>query len=125
MRDAVTEVPEQIERKAAAARAEETSDNDQGLDRLPVVRITSLYLRDLRRLPLLTSHEEIELAKQIEAGRKAQDQMMHITDPIERLNLEKQAADGIDAKNRLWESNCKLVVSIAKRYNNKGVSFDD
>src|SRR5215211_7511148 len=107
MRDAFTDVPEQIERELATALAEETSGNDQGLDRLPVVRITSLYLRDLRGLPLLTSHAEIELAKQIEAGRKAQDQMLHITDPIERLNLEKDASEGIDAKNRLWESNCR------------------
>ncbi|MCP1102797.1 RNA polymerase primary sigma factor [Aequitasia blattaphilus] len=58
------------------------------------------YLREIGTIPLLTAEEEVELAKRIEQG------------------------DG-EAKRILEESNLKLVVSIAKKYRNRGLSFMD
>jgi RNA polymerase primary sigma factor len=39
--------------------------------------------------------------------------------------LGKLISDGLSARNRLWESNCRLVASVARRYINKGMPFDD
>lgn len=58
------------------------------------------YLREIGNIPLLTAEEEVELAKRIAAGDTA-------------------------AKRKLEESNLKLVVSIAKKYRGKGLSFMD
>jgi RNA polymerase primary sigma factor len=59
-----------------------------------------LFLRDIAQRPLLTAGEEVELAKRIERG----DQ---------------------DAKNRMIESNLRLVVANAKRYRGLGLPFLD
>ncbi|MCC8196752.1 MAG: RNA polymerase sigma factor RpoD [Ruminococcus sp.] len=59
-----------------------------------------IYLKEIGRVPLLTSEEEIELAKKIQQGDK-------------------------EAKKRLAEANLRLVVSIAKRYGGRGMSFLD
>jgi RNA polymerase primary sigma factor len=75
--------------------------------------------------PLLTHQQEIALAKQIEAGQHARNQLLHINDPAERARLEQDISDGIQAKARLWERNYKLVESIAKRYIGKGLLLDD
>ena len=59
-----------------------------------------LYLKEIGNYPLLTIEDEIELSKRIEQGDE-------------------------EAKNRLTESNLRLVVSIAKRYVGRGLSFLD
>ena len=59
-----------------------------------------LYLKEIGGYPLLSIDEEIELAKKIEAGDNY-------------------------AKKKLAESNLRLVVSIAKRYVGRGLSFLD
>jgi RNA polymerase primary sigma factor len=59
-----------------------------------------LFLRDISQRPLLTAQEEVELAKRIEKGDTA-------------------------AKNRMIESNLRLVVSNAKRYRGLGLPFLD
>ncbi len=59
-----------------------------------------LFLRDAGRHPLLTAPQEVELAKRIERG------------------------DG-EAKQRMIQSNLRLVVSIAKNYRNQGLPFLD
>jgi RNA polymerase primary sigma factor len=59
-----------------------------------------MYLKEIGRVPLLTAEEEVELAKRMEMGEK-------------------------EAKQRLIESNLRLVVSIAKRYVGRGMLFLD
>lgn len=59
-----------------------------------------LYLKEIGNYPLLTMDDEIELSKRIEQGDE-------------------------EAKNLLAESNLRLVVSIAKRYVGRGLSFLD
>ena len=58
------------------------------------------YLREISRSRLLTKEEEVVLAKQIEAG-------------------------SAEAKRRMTESNLRLVVSIAKKYQNRGLTLLD
>ena len=59
-----------------------------------------LFLNEIGRYPLLTAAEEIELAKRIERG-------------------------DLEAKERMIQSNLRLVVSIAKNYRNQGLPFLD
>lgn len=62
--------------------------------------VISAYLRDIRKIPLLTPEEEVELAKRIEKGDE-------------------------EARARMIGSNLRLVVKIAKGYVNRGVPFMD
>jgi RNA polymerase primary sigma factor len=89
--------------------AEELGDFTQEEEFLSLLDVTidhtvddpvRMYLREIGRIPLLTSKEEIELAKR-----------------IEKRDLE--------AKRRLTEANLRLVVSIAKRYMGRGLLFLD
>ncbi|MBQ1189670.1 MAG: RNA polymerase sigma factor RpoD [Lachnospiraceae bacterium] len=59
-----------------------------------------MYLKEIGKVPLLSTEEEIELAKRIELGDE-------------------------EAKRTLAESNLRLVVSIAKRYMGRGMQFLD
>ena len=107
-------LPRQVQ---AEARRTVTSD---------LVRI---YLREIGRVPLLTAHDEVELAKAIEAGLFAEDKLqggLHgECAGAEVAELMLIAADGIAAKQRLIEANLRLVVSIAKRYIGRGLVFLD
>jgi RNA polymerase primary sigma factor len=87
----------------------------------------TLYLQEIGRVPLLTGAAEVELAKAIEAGNEAAERLhdgVHRSpDDLERL------ADIIDrgneARRRLVESNLRLVVSVARRYMNRGIALGD
>ena len=59
-----------------------------------------LYLREIGKIPLLNSEEELALAKRVVAGDKK-------------------------AKDKMAEANMRLVVSIAKRYSGRGLDFLD
>ncbi|MDO5585053.1 MAG: RNA polymerase sigma factor RpoD [Dialister sp.] len=71
-----------------------------------------MYLKEIGALPLLTSEEEIVLAKMVEAGMRK-----------EATSEEKEAA--LDAKKELADRNLRLVVSIAKKYLGRGLQFLD
>src|SRR5580700_11314794 len=75
--------------------------------------LVRIYLREIGRVPLLTAHDEVELAKAIEAGLFAEEK------------LQCGVQDGCAAKQRLIEANLRLVVSIAKRYIGRGLVFLD
>ena len=86
----------------AAAFDEAETDSDLDLEAGPGLTedTVGLYLREISRVRLLTAAEEISLAKAIERG----DQRAH---------------------RRLIESNLRLVVSVARRYSGRGLSFLD
>lgn len=79
---------------------------DKNDDEIPLVELEcyndaiKIYLRDIQRTPLLSAAAEKELAQKIEKGDEA-------------------------ARNKMIESNLRLVVKIAKRYINRGLPFLD
>ena len=86
----------------------------------------TFYLREISRTPLLTAQEEVELAQKIEAGRSARARLETAEVPdTERVELVRKIELGDAARRRLIESNLRLVVSVAKKYLGRGVSFLD
>ncbi len=70
-----------------------------------------LYLSEMSQEPLLTHDQEIDLAQRILAGRETEDQAL-----IDDANA---------ARKHLTRANTRLVVSIAKKYRNRGMAFID
>jgi len=89
------------------------------------------YLKEIGKVPLLTGDLEVELAKRIEAGTAAVEELTAHEDgqrrlaPDERTKVQRQVRRGQQAKEALIEANLRLVVSIAKRYRNRGLAFLD
>ena len=81
---------------------EKTAEESEGsfLERGNAEDPVRMYLKEIGRIPLLSSEEEIELAKRMEQGDE-------------------------EAKKRLSEANLRLTVSIAKRYSGRGMQFLD
>jgi RNA polymerase primary sigma factor len=89
-----------VEHGAIARDAEPTPEDLAAMESLPLDDSVRMWLREIGKTPLLTNKEEVSLAKRIEAG-------------------------DIEAKAVLTEANLRLVVSIAKRYSGRGMSFPD
>ncbi|MFQ6016248.1 MAG: sigma-70 family RNA polymerase sigma factor [Anaerolineae bacterium] len=86
----------------------------------------SLYLREMAREPLLTAEQEVELAKRMERGLKAEKLLTSDGhDPAERERLKAEIEAGDGARKHLIRANSRLVVSIAKKYLRHGVPFLD
>ena len=89
------------------------------------------YLKEIGKVPLLTSEEEVTLAKRIEQGAEAIARLAELTrdrddmPPSELRREKRQIVDGEAAKTTLTEANLRLVVSIAKRYRNRNLAFLD
>jgi RNA polymerase primary sigma factor len=90
----------------ADGEAEQEEDEEEVLTEVEVVSSVALddpvrmYLKEIGRVNLLTAKEEVELAKEMEAG-------------------------SVEARHHLTEANLRLVVSVAKKYLNRGLSFLD
>lgn len=85
-----------------------------------------LYLKEMARVPLLTTQEEVKLAKLLERGQAAQRRLSKDgRDPEERRRLERAIDEGKAAREHLIKANTRLVVSIAKKYMGRGVPFLD
>jgi RNA polymerase primary sigma factor len=104
------ELVEEIEKDPADKVAAERADSSGKRRRKPKGQIDlrpdvttdslQLFLKDIGKVRLLTAQEEVDLAKRIERG-------------------------DLDAKQKMVESNLRLVVSIAKNYRNQGLPFLD
>ena len=85
------------------------------------------YLKSIGRTSLLTAEQEVNLAKRIEAGLFAEHKLDSEPDLPEeyRRELELVAEDGRRAKAHMLEANLRLVVSVAKKYSDRGLSLLD
>ncbi|MCP9964310.1 RNA polymerase sigma factor [Actinomadura madurae] len=84
------------------------------------------YLKAIGRRQLLTAEQEVDLAKRIEAGLYAEHKLeTEDLSPALRADLEWVAADGRRAKAHMLEANLRLVVSVAKKYSDRGLSLLD
>jgi RNA polymerase primary sigma factor len=85
------------------------------------------YLKSIGRTSLLTAEQEVNLAKRIEAGLFAEHKLAteQDLDAAYRRDLEDVAEDGRRAKAHMLEANLRLVVSVAKKYSDRGLSLLD
>jgi RNA polymerase primary sigma factor len=120
----------------ATATATAVIDEDDVVDtwdhEVPTTDLVRVYLTDIGRVALLTAELEVDLAKRIEAGlfaaeklRQSDAKEIKKVTPKMRRDLEWIAADGTRARNHLLEANLRLVVSLAKRYQGKGLTLLD
>lgn len=106
------ESAELVKEEEAAAETEEDTPVPDLDNAISIDDPVKMYLKEIGALPLLTSEEEIVLAKTVEAGMRA-----------DALPEEKEAAR--EAKKELADRNLRLVVSIAKKYLGRGLQFLD
>ena len=86
-----------------------------------------LYLNEIGRYPLLTAQQEVELAMQTEAGRRALERLDG-DDPLadeDRTFLNHEVEMGEAAHKQLVQSNLRLVVALARRYVGRGMALLD
>jgi RNA polymerase primary sigma factor len=105
-----------------------TTTADGRVDRTGDRDLVRQYLDELRAFPLLTAAEEVDLAKAIEAGRQAAAELVDPDAAVparRRRQLQAAVDDGGSARARFIQSNLRLVVSVAKRYQSSGLSMLD
>jgi RNA polymerase primary sigma factor len=133
-----TRTPEQLRPTRPRPQGSSGSDYYGGGSEDPI----HTYLKEIGKVPLLGSELEVEMARRIESGNEAAARLAaHAlaeaeveaggTPKGQLLTPTKQFADrrlvrrGQQAKEALIEANLRLVVSIAKRYRNRGLAFLD
>ncbi|QEY32608.1 RpoD/SigA family RNA polymerase sigma factor [Synechococcus sp. RSCCF101] len=79
------------------------------------------YLSNIGRVPLLTPAEEIELAHHVQAMKRLQDLPEAELTPRQRHQIRM----GGRARDRMMAANLRLVVSVAKKYQNQGLELLD
>ena len=86
-----------------------------------------LYLREIGQVPLLTLEQEQELARDIARGQAADERLQsgEALSPAEREQLHLESARGDEARQKMAAANLRLVVSIAKRYRDRGLPLLD
>ena len=111
----------------ADAFEEEVALDDDDFDLVEIASsdTVGLYLKEMARVPLLTTEEEVQLAIRVDAGRQAEKRLA--AEPNHERNVEWKflVQDGLNAREHLIKANTRLVVSIAKKYMSRGVPFLD
>ncbi len=100
-------------------------DDDHDLGEIASSDTVGLYLKEMARVPLLTTEGEVQLAMRQEAGELAASQLAESADHERRAEWQFLIQDGLNARDHLIKANTRLVVSIAKKYMSRGVPFLD
>jgi len=132
--DYVPELPDDAEPTLEAIEEvaeEEIVDPNAMVDSFGTDDPVRMYLKEIGKVNLLTSEEEVALAQEMVAGNEAAAQLREMEKAGEEIPgevrdaLKKTIKKGEAAKQRLAEANLRLVVSIAKRYVGRGMQFLD
>jgi RNA polymerase primary sigma factor len=86
-----------------------------------------LYLEAAGREPLLTKQEEVELAQAIERGKEAESKLSggRLRSPKSIREAQRTVREAERARTRFILANLRLVVSVARKYQNQGLSLLD
>ncbi len=122
--------PSPADLKRVAAEVDEDIDLDELQELVPATDAITRYLREIGRTPLLNAAQEVDLAQAIEAGKAGRAAMTNVEDslllsPADRLQLNQAVERGNDARQKLIQSNLRLVVSVAKKYMGRGMPLLD
>jgi RNA polymerase primary sigma factor len=127
----VSAPPAAVERHAKHSRATSVDryNNPEVVDLLAggVNDSVRLYLQEIGETNLLTMQEEVWLAKRMERGEIAAERLrlQEYANEDERLEFLADREDGERARSHLIQANLRLVVSVAKKYVGRGLSFLD
>ncbi len=103
----------------------EDEEDDHDLGEIASSDTVGLYLKEMARVPLLTTEEEVQLAMRQEAGELAASHLADAPTHERRAEWQFLIQDGLNARDHLIKANTRLVVSIAKKYMSRGVPFLD
>jgi RNA polymerase primary sigma factor len=126
MQDSGIEIRES--KLAVRRRIRNVSEDEFDLSTISSDDTVGLYLKEMARVPLLTTEQEVDLAKRLERGLLAEDRLEKMGSrglPKTREQLAAHIQDGQAARDQLIKANTRLVVSIAKKYMCRGVPFLD
>ncbi len=118
------DVPPQVHTRKRRSPGDEEFD----LSTISTDDTVGLYLKEMARVPLLTTEQEVDLAKRLERGLKAQKKLDKLNGGAgykKCAELQGHIEDGRGAREHLIKANTRLVVSIAKKYMSRGVPFLD
>ncbi len=91
--------------------------------------LVRLYLTDIGQYPLLTKDDEVRLAQAIEGRAQAEQEISKVSAkdlaPAKRRELKRLIRAGDEAQRTFVQSNLRLVVSIAKKYQASGLPLLD
>lgn len=125
--DDVSQVHDLVQEKIVEEEAvKEKAKRDSYFSDIDADDSVGLYLKEVGRVPLLTAEEEVALAKRIERGRMAREELAEM--PVSekrRMMLRVAIEDGWAAREHLITANSRLVISVAKKYMGRGVPFLD
>ncbi len=124
------EVFEDLSQVPLHLRPEVTDDQPEEFDLSAISSddTVGLYLKEMARVPLLSTEQEVDLAKRIERGGHAGTELRRRngnTAAKRKAELKTRVADAKAARDHLIKANTRLVVSIAKKYMARGVPFLD
>jgi RNA polymerase primary sigma factor len=119
-------VAEAVDAEVGEAESDEDAPPVDEEDMPSALDALSAYFADVGNGRLLTFDEELALGRAVQAGLIAQGKLRdEELSGSARRDLEHKLAEGQKARHRLIEMNLRLVISVARRYVNRGLPLED